>query len=125
MRMGTGICLLLIVFAGCDNAPPVKMLRSTSMQIGREKFTIEIADNDPDREHGLMQRDSMPADHGMIFIFPEERPQAFWMKNTRFPLDIAYIDSTGKVDSIKQMKPYDLTGVPSEGAIKYAIELNL
>ena len=67
----------------------------------------------------------MPDNHGMIFVFGEERELDFWMKNTRFPLDIAFLDATGKVVSIKQMRAYDLTSIPSEAPAKYAIELNL
>ena len=66
----------------------------------------------------------MPADHGMIFVFRDESPRAFWMKNTLIPLDILYLDATGRVVSVKQMKPHDLTRVPSDGPAMYAIELN-
>ena len=71
-----------------------------------------------------MWRDSMPADHGMLFVFPTEEPLSFWMKNTRIPLDIIYLDAVGHVVSVKQMQPYNLRGVSSEGLAKYAIELN-
>ena len=71
-----------------------------------------------------MWRDSMPPDHGMIFLFRREEPLIFWMKNTRIPLDILYVDSNGKIVSIHQMRPLDLTGVPAKGLAKYAIELN-
>jgi uncharacterized membrane protein (UPF0127 family) len=118
------VAFSLLVFTSCDNPPP-SSIATANMRLGNENFVVEIANTDPVREHGLMQRDSMPPNHGMIFVFPIERPQAFWMKNTRFPLDIIYIDGAGKVDSVKQMKAYDLTSVPSNGAIKYAIELNL
>src|SRR5204862_1989429 len=86
--------------------------------------TLEVADSEATRRKGLMQRDSMPDDHGMIFVFNREAPLSFWMLNTRFPLDIVYLDSAGKVVSVKQMKPYDKTGVPSDGDAQYAIELN-
>jgi uncharacterized membrane protein (UPF0127 family) len=72
-----------------------------------------------------MRRDSMPADHGMIFVFGEEEPRGFWMRNTRIPLDIVFIDHTGKVVSVKQMKAFDLNTTPSDGPAQYAIELNL
>jgi hypothetical protein len=67
----------------------------------------------------------MPGDHGMIFVFPDEQQRQFWMKNTRFDLDIAFINTQGQVVSIKQMKAYDLNTTSSDGAAKYAIELNL
>jgi uncharacterized membrane protein (UPF0127 family) len=93
------------------------------MKIGDKTFTLEVADSDATRQKGLMRRDSMPKDHGMIFVFAREAPLGFWMLNTRFPLDIVYLDSKGKIVSIKQMKPYDRTTVPSDGPAQYAIEL--
>jgi uncharacterized membrane protein (UPF0127 family) len=94
------------------------------MQLGKQTFTLEIASTNATREHGLMQRDSMPADRGMIFVFANAETRSFWMKKTRIPLDIIYVDAQQRVVSVKQMKPYDLTPVPSGGAAKWAIELN-
>ena len=94
------------------------------MDIGKQPFVLELAATDPTRKHGLMHRQSMPADHGMIFVFPDEEPLSFWMKNTLIPLDIVYLDRNGKVVSIRQMKPLDESGVPSDEPAKYAIELN-
>src|SRR5438045_9523205 len=114
-----GLCLLLP--AGCE-AP--SKLPTVQMQIGNDKFTLEVADDDASRETGLMNRDSMGARHGMLFIFDREQPLSFWMKNTRIPLDILFVDARGNVITIKTMKPFDLTPVPSEGMAMYAIELN-
>jgi hypothetical protein len=96
----------------------------TPMKIGSKTYQLEIAGDDYSREHGLMQRDSMPADHGMIFVFAEEKPLNFWMENTRIPLDILFLNSGGKVVSIHTMKPYDRSLTPSDGPARYAIELN-
>jgi uncharacterized membrane protein (UPF0127 family) len=94
------------------------------MQIGSRTFNLEVADTIPTQEKGLMRRDSMPADHGMIFVFPDAANRGFYMRNTRFPLDIIFAGADGKVISIKQMKPYDLTTIYSDGPAKWAIELN-
>ena len=118
--------LLLFVGADCQSKKGDDQwpLPTTRMQLGNKTFTLEIADTRATQEYGLMHRDSMPADHGMIFVFPDEIERRFWMKNTRIPLDIIYVNAAGKVVSIKQMKPYDQTSVPSDAPAQYAIELN-
>lgn len=92
--------------------------------IGGQPFKLEIAATKAGRDLGLMYRTSMPADAGMVFVFADEQPRQFWMRNTRIPLDILYLDAAGKVVSVKQLQPFDETGVPSDGPAKYAIELN-
>lgn len=86
---------------------------------------IEIADDEYQTQTGLMYRDHMDKKQGMLFIFPDERPRSFYMKNTHIPLDIIYINSNKKVVSIqKNAKPFDETSLPSEGAAKYVLEIN-
>ena len=119
---GTAACILLST-AGCDQKP-ASNLPTVKMQIGKLNYTLEVAADDVSRTRGLMQRDSMPELHGMIFVFPDEAPRAFWMKNTRIALDIIYVSAAGEVDSIATMQPYVLRDTPSVGPAKYAIELN-
>jgi uncharacterized membrane protein (UPF0127 family) len=109
---------------GGESGSPQTGLPTTQITIGNQQFTLEIASTDKAREIGLMYRDSMPADHGMIFVFPTADERTFWMKHTRIPLDILYVATDGRVVSVRQMQPFDLTGVPSNGPAKYAIELN-
>lgn len=116
------LCLLFLA-GGCEQQSK-SALPTTKMQIGNRTFVLEVARTPAQQEKGLMERDSMPADHGMIFTFPEEQVLSFWMKNTRFPLDIIFCDSKGKVVSIHQMKAYDLTNTSSNYPARYAIELN-
>jgi uncharacterized protein len=121
------LLLGLIAAHGCDaptTAPAPQSLPTISLALGTRQFTLETATTDQTREIGLMYRDSMATDHGMIFVFPDEEPRTFWMKNTHIPLDIVYLDLAGKIVSIKSMKAYDLTGIDSDGPAKYAIELN-
>lgn len=106
------------VLQGNQNLPTV------SMTLASQPFTLEVASNEIQRQTGLMHRDSMPQDHGMIFVFKSDIPLEFWMKNTRFPLDILYVNSQGVVVSTHTMKPFDETFISSEGPAKWAIELN-
>jgi uncharacterized protein len=115
----------LLLLVGCQPAAPAQSsLPTVTMKLGSKTYTLEVAADPESRARGLMRRDSMPADHGMIFVFPKAEKLGFWMKNTRIPLDIIYIDASAKIDSVKQMKPYDTSSVYAEGDVKYAIELN-
>lgn len=116
------MCPLLL--SACASSQPANELPTVSMRIGSKTYDLEIADTVPTQERGLMRRDSMPSNHGMIFVFRSEKPRDFWMKDTRFDLDIIFIAGDGRIVSIKTMKAYDLTSVPSDGPAKYAIELN-
>lgn len=121
-----GVIVASFVFepSGCRRKPSQSDLPTVRMQLGGDTFTLEVANTEAARQYGLMHRDSMPSDHGMLFVFAEEQRQSFWMKNTRIPLDIIFVDASGKVVSIHQMKPYDLRSTRSDGPAKYAIEIN-
>jgi uncharacterized membrane protein (UPF0127 family) len=122
------VALLLVAaaLAGCRNSDgkAESGLRVVEVKVGSKQLTLEVADTPDARQTGLMRRDSMPADRGMLFVFPTEESLGFYMKNTRIPLDIVYIDAVGQVVSIHTMKPYDLSTTRSAGPAKYAIEVN-
>ena len=104
------------------------MAQSASVELQGERFSVELADTQQKRTLGLMYRDSMPDDHGMLFIFPAETRQSFWMKNTRIPLDIFYFDSKLRLVSVSENTPPCRTprcpAYPSDGPAKYVLELN-
>lgn len=86
---------------------------------------IEIADNDYETQTGLMYRNTLKTNHGMLFIFPNVDYRSFYMKNTKIPLDIIYIDDNMKIVSFqKNAKPFDETSLPSEAPAKYVLEIN-
>ena len=86
---------------------------------------IEIADDDYQTQTGMMYRDSMKDNQGMLFVFPDARFHSFYMKNTRIPLDIIYIGSDKKIVSFqKNAKAFDETSLPSDAPAQYVLEIN-
>lgn len=99
------------------------------VELAGKRYTVEIADDDESRARGLMFRDSMPADHGMLFIHDTQAPQAYWMKNTRIALDILYFDNQRKLVSQQRDVPPCTLGdrcpaYPSQAPARYVLELN-
>jgi uncharacterized membrane protein (UPF0127 family) len=86
---------------------------------------VEIADNDSFRAVGLMCRESLPENSGMLFIFEEEKPLSFWMKNTRLPLSIGYFGKNKRLIDTYDMKPMNETEIyMSKKFSMYALETN-
>ena len=86
---------------------------------------IEIADDAYQTETGLMYRNSLGKDQGMLFVFKDMQRRSFYMKNTKIPLDIIYFNSEKEIVSIqKNAKPMDETSLPSEAASQYVLEVN-
>lgn len=111
------------LLAGCQEQSPAG-LPTVKMRIGSRTFNLEVARTEDEQKKGLMKRDSMPEDHGMIFPMPREEVQGFWMKDCRFPQDILFLDNRGKIVSIHQMEAYDEKTTSSDYPARYAIELN-
>jgi uncharacterized membrane protein (UPF0127 family) len=89
------------------------------------KLDIEIADTDYDVQTGLMYRNSMKQDQGMLFVFPAMRERFFYMKNTRIPLDLIYLDNNKLIVSFQEnANPLDESSLPSEVPAKYVLEVN-
>ncbi len=89
------------------------------------KLDIEIADNEFETQTGLMYRESMKTNRGMLFIFPNEQPRSFYMKNTRFALDLIYLDANKTVVSFQEnAQPFNEGSLPSNAAAKYVLEVN-
>ena len=86
---------------------------------------VEIADTEPLRMKGLMDRKTMGENRGMLFVFDREQKLNFWMKNTYIPLSIAYISTSGIINEIMDMKPLDTAVTyPSAMPALYALEVN-
>jgi uncharacterized protein len=127
MRSRIAVILsLFLLAAGCDKSTTSEsftLLPTTTMQIGGQPFVLEKALNAGDQMTGLMRRDSLSPDHGMIFVFPQAATQSFWNKNVRFPLDNLFLDDDARIVSIQHMDAYDETATQPVVA-RYVIELN-
>jgi uncharacterized membrane protein (UPF0127 family) len=85
---------------------------------------VEIAATPQARELGLMYRDSLGPTSGMLFVFPAKAPQAFWMRNTRIPLDIMFIADDGRIVRIhRRTTPFSETGLPSGEPVRFVLEV--
>jgi uncharacterized membrane protein (UPF0127 family) len=111
-----------LLLSGCASGGPW-------VEIGGQRYTVEVADDDAERSRGLMFRDEMAADHGMLFVHERQEPQAYWMKNTRIALDILYFDDAATLVSQQRDVPPCSLGdrcppYPSDAPARYVLELN-
>ena len=103
--------------------------REPWVELAGQRYAIEVADDDAERARGLMFRDALPEDRGMLFIHDAEEPQAYWMKNTKIPLDILYFDNDRKLVAQQRDVPTCSLGdacpsYPSDAPARYVLELN-
>ena len=117
------LAALLAAATGCASAD------ESWVELAGQRYTVEIADDDPERARGLMFRDALADGHGMLFIHERQEPQAYWMKNTRIALDILYFDDGLKLVSQQRNVPPCSAGnacpsYPSDEPARYVLELN-
>lgn len=118
----------LVVLAGCgggdgDTGPRVVLTGSG----GEQTVAVEVADTPAERERGLMNRASLPADEGMVFVWSSDQRGAFWMKDTKIPLSIAFYGADGRILRILDMVPCTRDPCPlydPEVAYRGALEVN-
>lgn len=112
---------LVLLLSACPN-------EGAWVEVKGQRFYVAIADDDASRARGLMFVDELPDNEGMFFVFRREEPRAFWMKNTRIPLDIIYLNQNlVVVDIIEQAKPCRSArcpSYPSRRPAQYVLELN-
>ncbi|TXT23885.1 MAG: hypothetical protein FD134_1854 [Gallionellaceae bacterium] len=105
-------------------ALPPAWAEIVSLKIGKQTVRAEIAHTPQSRERGLMGRDRLCADCGMLFVFDRAGRYAFWMKNTPLPLSIAFIASDGRILNTAEMQPNTTDPHPAQGDALYALEMN-
>ncbi len=108
--------------AGAATAQP-SPLPTTQLTAGVHLITAEIAANDGSRTRGLMFRQALPANHGMLFIFDDKAIHCMWMRNTLIPLSVAFIEDDGTIVNILDMKPHDENRHCAARPVRYALEM--
>ena len=113
--------LASLFLAACSNAESRLVLHTGK---GDFTFTVEIADDAAERAKGLMFRDHLPADAGMLFDYGREQLASFWMQNTLIPLDMIFIGADGVVKNIHvNARPLDTTSIPSGFPVRFVLEI--
>ena len=122
-RCAIGLSLLLVMLpAACDAQPKVAIRTQQGKEVS---FQVEVAATPNARELGLQYRRELASDRGMLFVFPEQRENAFWMKNTPIPLDMLFIDRQRKIVGIVyDAVPFSLDSRSVPAASQYVLEIN-
>ncbi|MGS2719848.1 DUF192 domain-containing protein [Paraglaciecola aestuariivivens] len=115
--------LLLVVWQPLLNAQDVAF-GQVEIKINEQTYSLEYAHTFEQRALGLMHRESLCDDCGMLFKFEYQRLAGMWMKNTLIPLDVAFISKNGTITDIKTMQPHDLNTTSASKPVLYAWEMN-
>jgi len=115
---------IVILVAAATLSAQADPLITYPLRIKKHEVRAEIANTEQDRLRGLMFRDKLAENSGMIFLYPRPEASAMWMKNTRIALSVAFIDANGRILNIAEMEPYSEEAHASSGAAAYALEMN-
>jgi uncharacterized protein len=119
-RVLAGLALALAAQAASADVA----FKTARIKVGAHPLKVEVAASDPQRSQGLMHREKLGADDGMLFVFDEPGYHAMWMKNTLIALSVAFVDGEGRILNILDMEPQTLDTHMAAGPARYAIETN-
>ena len=118
------MCALMVPGLLLAQQAPQPTLRTTKLTAGIHVITAEIASTPQSRMIGLMMRERLAPNHGMVFVFEDKSQHCFWMRNTLIPLSIAFIDDDGTVVSIADMSPKSEASTCPQRPVRYALEMD-
>ena len=120
----TAFVLIGLLVAAGPARPAERQTLEIASKSGVHAFSVEIADNDAEREKGLMYRKELPEGQGMLFDFEHEGPVGFWMKNTYISLDMIFIRGDGRILRIAEnTEPFSTRIIPSGGPVRAVLEV--
>ncbi len=120
--LGLAAALLFGVLLSACSAGDDRLVIHTAT--GDHSFTVEVVDTNETRAQGLMFRQTLAPDAGMLFDFKEVRQTAFWMRNTYIPLDMIFISPDGVVETVHvNARPHDPTSIPSVVPVQFVLEI--
>jgi len=116
--------VLLVLLSACRTSRAAGIVEVVSDSGKVLPVAVELAVTPDARQLGLMYRDHLDPGNGMLFIFPTAAPQSFWMKNTRIPLDILFLEDTGKIVRLHaRTRPFSESGLPSDAPVRFVLEV--
>lgn len=127
LKLSLALSTFLLVPVVVDAQPvnPQPSLPTVTLSAGIHLIHAELAASNAQRMVGLMMRQSLPANGGMLFVFDESSQQCMWMRNTLVPLSVAFLNDDGTIANIEDMQPRTETPHCSSRPVRYALEMNL
>lgn len=121
-RLFATLSLCAVAGATAQNAP----LPTAQLRVGAQVIKAEVAKTEFQREQGMMFRDELLDNAGMVLVFEHSAAQCIWMKNTLIPLSVAFVESNGKIVNIEEMQAQTLDSHCSAKSVPvlYALEMN-
>lgn len=115
----------LVVFTFAGGAVAQSAMPTLELTSGMYRIEAEVAATDQHRQLGLMNRKTMPPQHGMLFVFNHENTHCMWMRNTLLPLSVAFMDASGTIINIEDMQPQTEDNHCARRPARYALEMNI
>ncbi len=119
----SALALALACIAPASAQGPQPALPTIKLSAGIHLITAEVAASDPSRTRGLMFRDSLAPNHGMLFVFDQKAIHCMWMRNTLLPLSVAFVDDDGTIVNIEDMAPRTETSHCAQRPVRFALEM--
>lgn len=127
MQVRTTLCRLAAIaamtIASAQAQPAPARLPTVQLTAGIHLITAELAVDDRTRARGLMFREQLPPNHGMLFVFDRPGLHCMWMRNTLIPLSVAFIEDDGTIVNVAHMKPHDESSHCATKPVRYALEM--